>query len=187
MEKLRVVGAIVVEKGNEFFALDQIVEMAGFDRITVRRILEKLRREELVVTIAKKGAYQLESAGEVELGKGRPPLAITYHIRSKEKFIKRVGPKLKENTAQDKMWSVIRHKSRLEGSFSVRDVVVLAEVKHEHARWFVKMLRRAGYLSCSAPGGKGVTWTLIKDPGPKRPYISKHYAVGTKQQEDVTK
>ena len=165
MEKLRVVGCAILEKspGNEFFSLDQIIEITGIDRITIRRTIEKMIREKLIMKISRLPDYEMK--------KGRPQLAITYCIGDKEKLQNRVAPKLKEGTAQDRMWSVIRNKSRLDASFTVRDVVVLAEVKHEHARWFVKMLRRAGYLSCSAPGGKGVTWTLIKDPGPKRPYV----------------
>jgi hypothetical protein len=55
----------------------------------------------------------------------------------------------------------------------LRDLVVLAGAKRENARWFVKMLYRAGYISPSKSGGPGVEWSLIrfKDPGPQRPYL----------------
>ncbi len=83
----------------------------------------------------------------------------------------RVAHKLKEGTAQDRMWSVIRNKSKMDGHFTTHDVVILAEVKREMARWTLKMLRRAGYIRPSKPRGRGTYWTLVKDPGPRRPYV----------------
>ena len=173
MEKLRIIGAAILDReGNEFFTLDQVVEISGVDRLAVRRILEKLNRESLVIRIAKKPTYQLANV-EIELGKGRPPLALTYCVGNKKKLTERVAPKLRENTTYDRMWSVIRNKNKVDGNFSVRDLVTLGEVKRENARWYLKRLRKAGFVQPSKAGGRGVTWVLLKDPGPRRPAIQK--------------
>jgi DNA-binding IscR family transcriptional regulator len=174
MEKLRIVGNVIIENSpNEFFSLDNIVEVSMVDRTSVRRILERLSREGLVIRISEKPGYLLlKNPMPWPDGKGRPPLAITYRVRSKEKLTQRVKPKQKENTAQDRMWSVIRNKTKVDGLFQVRDLVVLGEVKRENARWYLKQLRRAGIVKPSSRGGPGVTWTLIRDVGPRRPSIN---------------
>ena len=170
MEKLRLVGCAILEKspGNEFFSLAQLIQITGLNRIELRRILEQFNREKLILKITKMPTY---FKGEIDFPRGRPPLAITYHIADKKGLINRVAPKLKENTSQDRMWSVIRNKNISDGCFTVKGLITLAAVKRENARWFVKMLRRAGYIRPSKPGGPGVEWTLIKDVGPKRPYV----------------
>ena len=167
MEKLRIIGRVILGKspGNEFLSLDQIIEITGLDRIAIRRALEQFSREKLILKITKRPTY-LDA--EFGLPKGRPPLAITYHVKNKKKLIERVARKLREGTIQDRMWSIIRARGR----FTVQDLIVLAEAKHESARWFVKMLRRAGYIRPSKPGGPGVEWRLLRDCGPKRPYVS---------------
>ncbi len=167
MEHLRIIGCAVLQKspGNEFFSLDQIVEVTGLNRIEVRRALEKLHREKLVLKIEKRTKPQ------EEYPRGRPVLEITYHVASQEKLQTRVAPKLKEGTTQDRIWSVIRNKSKMDGHFTTHDIVILGEVKRESARWTLKMLRRAGFIVPSKARGRGTYWTLVKDPGPQRPYI----------------
>ena len=165
VEKLRIIAAVAADKRNEFFSLDRVVELTGFDRTEVRRALEKLGREKLVLKISR-------IPDEPTWKKGRPRLTITYHLADREKLTERIAPRLKEDTAQDRMWSVIRNKQETDGYFTVRSVILLGKVKREHARWYVKMLRRAGYVQPSKPGGPGVEWRLIKDPGPKRPYVT---------------
>jgi DNA-binding IclR family transcriptional regulator len=142
MEKLRVVGAVVADKNTEFFSLDQVVELTGFERTEVRRALEKLLREKLVLKITR-------TPKDPTWMKGRPRLTITYHVADQEKLVERVAPRLKEDTAQDRMWTAMRYKSHADGSFTLADVITLAKVGREHARWFVKMLRRAGYVEPS--------------------------------------
>ena len=94
--------------------------------------------------------------------------SLTYRITDKKALAKRIAPKLKEETVQDRMWFIIR-KKRL---FVLRDLIVLAGVKRETARWFLKALRRAGIVRPSRPAGPGVEWRLVKDVGPKRPYVT---------------
>ena len=178
VEKLRIVGCAILKRPtNQFFTLDQIIEITGLSRIGVRRILERFSRERLVLKITKMPNY---FKGEIAPPKGRPPLAITYHVAAKKKLSDRVAPKLKEGTAQDRMWSVIWNKSEMEGCFTLRDVVILAAVGRENARWYLKMLRRAGFVRPSKARGRGVYWRLIKDPGPKRPYVSGRQRVESK-------
>jgi Fic family protein len=157
MEKLRIIGCAILEKppGNGFFSLNQLIEITGLDRIEIRRTLEKLNREKLVVQITKIPKYKS--------AKGRPSLAITYNIADKKKFKERMAPKMKEGTAQDRMWSIIHAREE----FKVRDLIVLADVKRENARWYVKKLRRAEIVQNVGYNG----WKLIKDIGPKRPYV----------------
>jgi len=167
MEKLRIIGGAILEKspGNEFFSLNQILEITGLDRIEIRRVLEQFSREKLILKLTKRPTYL---RAEIGLPKGRPPLAITYHVKNKKKLTERVAPKLREGTIQDRMWSIIRARE----NFTVQDLIVLAEAKRESARWFVKMLRRAGYVRPSKAGGPGVEWRLLRDCGPKRPYVT---------------
>lgn len=167
MEYLRIIGCAVLKKspGNEFFSLDQVVEVTGLNRNDVRRTLQRLSHEKLVVEIQK------QIKAQEQYPRGRPIMTITYHVADQEKLKTRVAPKLKEGTAQDRMWSVIRNKSKMDAHFTTHDVIILAEVGRENARWFLKMLRRAGIIQPSKPRGQGAYWTLVKDPGPKRPYV----------------
>jgi len=166
MEKLRIIGCAILETvpGNEFFTLDRVVEISGFGRCDVKRTIERLSREKLILTVAKKAA-----AVEVALGKGRPPLAITYHLADKKALRERVAPKMKEDTIADRLWKAIRYKR----VFTIKYLASMTDVKWEYVRWFVKGLRRAGIVAMNGPGGPGTTWRLIKDVGPRRPYIKK--------------
>jgi hypothetical protein len=100
-------------------------------------------------------------------------------VKDKKRLSERILPKTKENTSQDRMWSVIRNKSKVDGRFTVRDLIVLTcnrkgepNVSYVNARWFVNMLRRAGIVQPSQEGGRKVFWKLMKDIGPRRPYVS---------------
>jgi len=119
-----------------------------------------MKREGLVIEIRK----SIIKTGE----NGRPKTSLLFHVANKKKFIERVSPKLKENTAQDRMWKIIRKTQ----PFTINDLLTLARANYENARWFLKGLRTAGYIQSS---GKGinVTWMLVNDPGPKRPYIGR--------------
>lgn len=66
------------------------------------------------------------------------------------------------------MWKVLRYLK----IFTRRDLIALAEVSHENAIWFTKMLRQDGIIKSSRNGGPGTEWRLIKDLGPRRPYMN---------------
>jgi len=159
METLRKIGKIILEKyGTRFFTLDEIVEATGAERIAVRRAMERLNREGLV---PKLGKYPPERH---TLQKGRPAIRITYRLANREKLQVRIAPRLKEDSAVERMWKIIRYKR----IFTRRDLVVLAGASRENAKWYTKRLRDAGIIKPTRAGGRGVEWVMVKDVGAKR-------------------
>ncbi len=162
-ERLRnVAKAICLREG--FFSANQIAREASINPKDARITLDRLFREGLLER------FDLApNPGENSPLRGRPKRRTIYQVANKEEFKKRFAPRLREDTASDRMWRVIR----IKGTFNVRDLTVLAAVDRENCRYFVKQLYRAGYISPSKQGGPGVVWSLIraKDPGPQRPYL----------------
>jgi len=161
--RLKIVSEAISLKGG-FFSAKQIAKETSIDFKDVQIVLDRLFREGMVQRFD-----LIPNPGEGAPLRGRPKKRTIYQIADGRSFVNRFKPKLKPDTAADRMWKVIRGKR----DFSIKDLVVLAEVKRENARWFVKMLYRARYISPSKSGGPGVEWSLIKikDPGPKRPYL----------------
>lgn len=154
MERLKIIGEVVLdEKG--FFTVNRISQKTGLSSSDVRTVLDRLFREGLLLRIKIDPKYAPP--------RGRPPAKLLYQKKNKKKFLQKIAPRLKEGTALDRMWAIIR--ARI--NFTVQDIVVLAEVGRENARWFVKALRRASIIR--RIGHK--EWSLIKDPGPRRPYV----------------
>jgi predicted transcriptional regulator len=159
MGTLKKIGKIILEKyGTRFFTLDKIVEAGGMERIPARRALERLRRDGLVWMVEK---YPPERH---TLQKGRPAIRITYRLANREKLQARVAPRLKEDSAVQRMWVVIRYKR----IFTRRDLIVLAGASRENAKWYTKRLRDAGIIKATRAGGRGVEWVMVKDVGAKR-------------------
>ena len=130
-------------KRRGFFSLDQIVQGTGYPRTIIRIVLDNLSREGLIRETKRSGTV------------GRPGI---YRINRAEEG---------QQIALNRMWTTIRYNGTLELS----DLIKLASVKRETARSFLKSLRRGGFITPSKPTGRGVYWTLVKDPGPRRPYI----------------
>ena len=162
-ERLKIIGEIVLEK-NGFFTVKKIARETGISTADVKTVLDRLFREGLLLRFKIDPKF-------APLAPGRPKMKAVYQMANQKKMAERVAPKIKEGTAQDRMWSVVRNKSKMDGQFTTHDVVILAEVGRENARWFLKMLRRAGIIRPSKPRGRGAYWTLVKDPGPRRPYV----------------
>ena len=160
---LKVIGKAISLKIG-FFSAKQIAKETLIDFIDVQIVLNKLFREGMLQRFD-----LVPNPGEGAPLRGRPRKRTIYQIADKKSLEDRFKPRLKENTAMDRMWRVIRIKR----DFSVRDLIALADVKRENARFFVKQLYRARYISPSKSGGPGVEWSLIKfrDPGSKRPYL----------------
>ena len=157
-EKLKIIGAAILEGyGNKFFSLDQLIEVTGISRSEILETLARMKRQGLILEIRKTPIKTNEQ--------GRPQVSLLCCLKNKKKFKERVAPKLRNDTAQDRMWKIIRATQ----PFRINDLIVLAGVTYENARWFIKQLRRAGYIQSSGKSTK-VTWKLINDPGPKRPY-----------------
>lgn len=161
MERLKIIGEVVLsEKGC--FTVGKIARETGLCAPDVRVVLDRLFRAGLLLRI------KIDPQFHTSL-RGRPPAKLIYQKKNKKAFAAKIAPKIKEDTALDRAWSVIRNKSRLESSFTVKDVVVLGEVGRENARWFVKKLRASGIIQ-----RRGFRdWVLIKDPGPRRPYVGR--------------
>lgn len=159
MERLKLIGKALSGK-NGLFSAKQISEESGVPVRETEVILDRLEREGLL------GRYRFQREF-APVGRGRPKSRVIYQVIEKRKLQSRVAPKLREDTAQDRAWRIIR--ARVD--FSLADVIELAEIKRENARLFLKMLRRAGYVMPLKKGGPGVRWMLIKDPGPRRPYV----------------
>ena len=156
MNKTRIVGNELLKRGRNFFSLEQIVKATGLERAKVRDILLYFWEEKLLVRIHKNVQHTWK--------KYHPFENPSYRVITPKKLVARIAPKFKgENNSSDRIWFLIR-KKRI---FTRRDLCVLGGVSKEQVRWFTKMLARAGYIKQTEFG----QWTLIKDPGPKRPYV----------------
>ena len=156
MNKTRIVGNELLKHGRNFFSLEQIVKATRLERAAVRDILLDFWRGKFLLRIRKDVLHTWK--------KYHPFENPRYRVISPKKLEARITPKYRGfNNSSDRIWFVIR-KKRI---FTRRDLCVLGGVSKEQVRWFTKMLARAGYI-------KQTTfreWTLIKDTGPRRPYI----------------
>jgi hypothetical protein len=164
MPQITIIGQAILKRKNDFFSLDQIVRDTGLDRLPVLRYMEELCRDRILKRTVKCPRTWKKRE------KVQDSFSMIFRA-DREKLAARIGPRLRENTSMDKMWSVVRNKIKLDGCLTIGDLVTLAEAKREYARWFLKMLRRSGVIRPSKPSGPGVCWTFIKDPGPQRPYL----------------
>jgi hypothetical protein len=162
MSQLKTIG-IAISNHHGFFSIDQIARTVKIPRKYCRDVLVVFCQEGIIKQIKK---------GRKEHIFGRPPIyAMIYRIIDRKKLIARIAPKRKEGTIQDRMWYAMRNKFRSGRSFNLHDLVVLADAKRGTARWYLKALHRAGYITPSRKAGPGVEWRLTKDFGPERPYI----------------
>ncbi len=164
-ERLRIVVRAILQ-GQGFVSAKQIATKTIIGARGVRVVLDRLMREGLVQRFD-----LVPNPGERSPLRGRPKKRVVYQVVDKKRLEERIAPKFKKDTAGDRIWSVIRNKAKADGQFTVRDIVALAVVKIDNARWFVKMLHRAGFVRPLVEHGQGVRWRLIKDPGPRRPYV----------------
>jgi Fic family protein len=163
MNNLRIIGVAILEH-HGFFSLDQIARETKILRRYVNDVLVVFCQEGIIKKIKKQ---------KKEHRPGLPPaFSLTYRVANQKKLAERIAPRLKENTGQDRMWSVIRNKTKADGFFTLRDLVILAGVIKGSARCYLKSLRKIGIIQPSrSGGGPGVEWRLLRDPGPRRPYV----------------
>ena len=164
MNKLRIVGEAILDNYlNGFFSLDQVAKLTKIPRKYVTDVLVVFSQEGLVRKIVKQKKEHIPGHS--------PRFSLTFRVANKKALAERVAPKLKEGTVQDRMWSVIRNKSKASGSFDLHDLIVLGGVKKGTARWYLKALREAGYIFQSRRITRGAEWKLTgKYSGPQRPY-----------------
>ena len=149
---------------NGFFSVKQISLETRIGPKDVQIVLDRLFRGGLLERFD-----LVPNPGEGSPLRGRPKKRTIYQVTDKKKFEKRFRPKLKENTGVGRMWKVIRYRE----SFTIRDLIVNCNVGKEHARWYVKMLVKAGFICPCGSTGRALEWRLVRlrDPGPKRPYL----------------
>ena len=112
-------------------------------------------------------SFQTKPKSRERDDKGESRGHILFGGKDNKRLTERLPPRLRRgNNTFDRMWFIIRHK----GVFTRRDLVVLAEVKRETARWYTKMLRRKGIVAPCGP--QSPEWRLIKDAGPRRPCVT---------------
>ena len=157
MNRLRIVGNELLKRERNFFSLEQVVKATGLERNKVRDILLGLWREKFLVRIRENRDYSLK--------KRRLLLSVRYRVIMPAKLAGRIAPQYRrENNAADRLWFIIRKKI----TFTRRDLRVLTGASSGNVRWYTKMLARAGIV---ASRGRSGEWTLLKDVGPRRPYI----------------
>lgn len=165
MTKLRTIGTAMLER-HGFFSIDQIIKAIRVPRRYCREVLALLCNEGIIRQIKK---------GRKEHIPGKPPKwSMIYSVIDREKLAIRIAPRRCENTIQDRMWFIIWNKYVNSGSFNFHDLTILAGAKKGTARWYLKALRRAGYIGYVNPSrnaGPGVEWRLTGDFGPERPYL----------------
>jgi hypothetical protein len=163
VNKLRTIGTAILKR-HGFFSIDQVIGATKYSRRYCRDVLTLFCQEGIIKQIKK---------GRKEHIPGRPPIfAMIYRVIDRKKFAARIVPRRLKNTIQDRMWFIIWNKFRNNGSFNLHDLTVLAGAKKGMARWYLKALRRAGYIIPSRSGGApGVEWRLTGKLGPERPYL----------------
>ena len=162
MNQVRTIGAAIL-KHRGFFSIDQVIEATKISRGYCRDTLVLFRSEGIIRQIKK---------GRKEHIPGKPPTyAMIYRVTSRERLATRIAPRRCENTVQDRMWFIIWNKFKNNGSFNLHDLTVLAGAKKGTARWYLKALRRAGYIVPSREAGPGVKWRLTGKFGANRPSL----------------
>ena len=156
MNKTRIFATELLKHGRNFFSLAQIIKATGLDRTVVRDTLLTLHSEGFL--------RRVHRDLDPYAGKGPQTWNIRYRVIRPKDLAEKIAPKYRGGyTLSDKMWFYIR-KKRI---FTRGDLRLLKGVSKETVRWYTKMLHRAGIICVSGRG----EWTLIKDVGPRRPYI----------------
>lgn len=153
-----------ISSRNGFFSVNQVSKETLIGSKDVQTVLDRLFREGLIERFD-----LIPNAGEESPLRGRPKKRKIYQLADKKKFEKRFGPRLKQNTAAERMWKIIRYRE----SFTIRDLIVLCNVGKEYCRWYVKRLAKAGFICPCGVAGRALEWRLVRlrDPGPRRPFL----------------
>ena len=173
MSKLGDLGKAILEHHPYgFFSLDQVMRATKLPRKFVTDALVSLSKEGVVKKVKKLRKEHIP---------GQPPRFSLIYSANRKALAARLGPRLKEETVQGKMWDVVRKKK----TFDLRDLIVFAGIKKGTARWYLKALRGLGIIHPSrSGGGPGIVWNLINDIGSKRPYIKPNRKAGRRRMKD---
>ncbi len=163
MNKVRVIGSTILGY-NGFFPIDRLVRDTKIDVSYCTNTLFKFSKEGLVKKISKVRKEHLRG--------DRPGFVIIYLVVDRKGLTARIAPKLRKGPVQDRAWSVIRNKFKVSGAFNLHDVVRLGGIDKGTARWYLKILHRAGIIARSYRTSRGFEWRLTgKYSGPSRPYL----------------
>jgi hypothetical protein len=143
-------------RGTQFYTVSQIVDATDQNRSEVRHRLWKLEAAGLITRVSDR-----EIPPE---GRGRPTKEIQYRNTGLLKK-KASSPAARKINGWDRMWQTIRALRR----FTRTDLVTICGQSLGNVCCFTKFYRRLGYIRPAKELGKNVVWTLINDPGPKRP------------------
>ena len=173
MHLTRIVGKVIFDRfQNQFFSLDQVVVAVGNGLKPFRNGLPaapgatrcdgaQARRErgekpfptrkqviDILTIFRQEGLIkQIKKVPKPEKPYGRPIMyTILYRVADRKGLAARIAPKQYEDTIQDRMWFIIR-KKRI---FTRHDLQILAGAGFGMARWYTKMLRRAGIVGLTA-------------------------------------
>jgi predicted transcriptional regulator len=149
--------------GNKFYSLSAIIKTLKLDRTDARRKLGRLERAGLITRAkeTKKSAFMNDS-------NGRPQKEIIYN--NKRSLKKKLDDRLQlKNAAWDRMWQA----ARMLRQFTRNDLVIVCKANIENVRYFTKAYTKAGYLRAGRGKGLEKVWTLIQDPGPRRPHYER--------------
>ncbi len=162
MNKTRVIGNELLKRGRNFFSLAQIIRTTGLDRKAVRDVLLTLHSEGFLRRIHR-------TPEPYTRGRGPQLMNIRYRLINPKRLAEKIAPRYRgENNALDKIWKVIRYKAHSDGFFMRADIRTLTGIASQTVRWYTKMLARAGII---VTDGKSGEWRLVKDVGPRRPYV----------------
>lgn len=162
MNQIRTIGKTILGY-NGFFSVDKLVRDAKIDVSYCTNTLFKF---------CKKGLLKKISKIKKDVPGGHPGFVLIYLVVDRKGLAARIAPKLRKGPVQDRAWSVIRNKFRTSGALNLRDVVVLGGVNKATARWYLKILHRAGIIAQTYRTSRGFEWRLTgKYSEPSRPYL----------------
>jgi hypothetical protein len=164
MNRIRIIGTAIFKR-NGFFSIDQIIGSTKIVRGYCRGVLALLCQEGII--------RQIKKSRKEHIPGRHPTYAMIYRVIDRKKLIARIAPRRFKNTIQDRMWFIIWSKFKNNGSFNLHDLTVLAGATKNTARWYLQVLRRAGYILPSRKAGPGVEWQLTGKFGPERPYLDR--------------
>ena len=165
MNRVQTIGGAILERFHDrFFTMEHVMGATGIPSRYVRDIMALLVKDGLVTKVKKQAKPEKEWGRSISY-------TITFRLADRKKMAERIGPVRLRNTVQDRLWYVMRTLFKRNGTFTLRDLVVLAGVKRNTAHWYLKALKRAGHAEHLQKGGAGVEWRLTQDVGPRRPSI----------------
>lgn len=139
------------------FYLADITDSMGVERRKALRILDKFKREGYLVEV--KDERIPPAWSEVGPPRRNPLFRVIGDISQRKST--------RPMCDRDKIWRTIRYLRKATRS----DLMRLTGCSLGTAERYTKLLENHGYVRCIGRRSKEKVWLLVKDPGPKKPYI----------------